>query len=157
MRSAISKAFYLLWLAYQTTHSSLLPRLPSGIPVLLGNITFLNEETAPAWVPPPKARRTLNILNTCIITLTLYVYTAVHINVPPPGAGKWWRYLHLGKWTVLGIFPPEVVLYTAWDQFWEATQLQKALNKEAKKQFEDSTSLASQESTFFNNALTFGC
>ena len=86
----------------------------------------------------------MDILYTCLITLALCVYTAVHINVPPRGASQSWWYLHMIKWTLLGIFAPEVVLFTAWDQYWKATLLQKALNKEAQKQYDDSQPVVSK-------------
>jgi hypothetical protein len=137
----MSTAVHLLWLAYQTTHSSPLPP-----PIPLGNITQLNKDIAPAWMPPANFRGTMNILYTCLITLSLCVYSAVHINVPPYGASQRWCYLQKSKWTVLGIFAPEVVLFTAGDQFWKANQLRKALNKEAKRQFDDLSSAAGLES-----------
>ncbi len=132
-----------LFLFYQTSHGSLLPLLQSRSSVPPENVTLANEETAPAWMPPAKVRGTVDILYSCLITLTLCVYTAVHINVSPRGVSQWWWYMQKSKWTALGIFAPEVVLFTAWDQFWKATRLRKTLNKEAKKQFDDPTSVVS--------------
>ncbi len=127
----MSMALHLLWLAFHAIHCSPLPRLPDSASVPVGNLTLLNKQIAPAWMPPAQVRGTLDILYTCIITLTLCVYTAIHINVPPRGAHKGWWYLQKTKWTILGIFAPEIVLITAWEQFSSAFQLQKDLNNEA--------------------------
>jgi hypothetical protein len=135
---------HLLWFAFQTIHSSPLPLHPRGASVPVGNVTLLNEQTAPAWMPPATVRGTVDIVYTCLITLTLCVYTAVHINVPPRGAGPMWWYLKKAKWTFLGIFAPEVVLFTAWYQFHQASRLRKALNNEAEKPARDQKQGASR-------------
>jgi hypothetical protein len=145
-RSTMGTILLLLWFAFQTTHCSPLQRLPSGAPVPVGNVTSLNEQIAPAYMPSAPVRGTFDILYTCLITLTLCVYTAIHINVPPRRAGKIWWFLHKGKWTILGIFAPEVVLFTAWDQFQRAIRLRRLLNEEANKYFDYSKSRASRGS-----------
>ena len=150
---------HLLWFAFRTIHCSPLPRLPNGATVPVGNLTLLNEQIAPAWMPPAQVRGTLDILYTCLITLTLCVYTAVHINVPPRGAGQWWWFLKKTKWTILGIFAPELVLFTVWDQFSRAIQLRNDLNNEAVKQAETPKSTASFMNTTSHSAhiLTIDC
>lgn len=126
----MSLAIYILW-ALRTlpaTQGSPLPRLPPGSPVPLGNSTALNNDIAPAWMPSAKVRGTSDILYSCLLTISLSVYSAVHINVPPRGASRKWQYLQKAKWTVIGIFAPEIVVYTAIYQFYKARQLQKSLN-----------------------------
>jgi hypothetical protein len=128
-----STILHLLWIAFQTTHSSPLPLHPRGASIPVGNITQLNEQIAPAWMPPARVRGTLDILYDCLFTMTLCVYTAIHINVPPRGASPKWRYLRKVKWTIVGLFAPEIVLLTAWIQFRQAMRLRKDLNNEVKK------------------------
>jgi hypothetical protein len=36
------------------------------------------------WQPEPRGRGTLSVLWSCILTMTLCVWTALHLNVPPP-------------------------------------------------------------------------
>ncbi|RSM09198.1 hypothetical protein CEP52_004258 [Fusarium oligoseptatum] len=94
------------------------------------------------WEPEPTQRGTFSILSICLITLSLCVWTAVHLNIPsreersqnePPGASseKWsrkrfrWAAQTFRKagWMILGILAPELVLFTALQQFWDATAL----------------------------------
>jgi len=128
-----STILHLLWIAFQTAHSSPLPLNPRGASVPVGNVTLLNEQIAPAWMPPATVRGTVDILYTCVFTITLCVYTAIHINVPPRGASPMWWYLRKFKWTITGIFAPEAVLVTAVNRFQQAMRLRKALNNEINK------------------------
>jgi hypothetical protein len=126
----MSTILYILWVweAFPTAQGSPLPRLPPGSLVPIGNTTALNSEIAPIWMPSAKVRGTSDILYSCLLTISLSVYSAVHLNVPPRGTGRRWQYLQKAKWTMIGIFAPEVVLYTAFHQFYKAIQLQKSLN-----------------------------
>jgi hypothetical protein len=66
--------------------------------------------------PNPDGRGTWEILKSCLITLVLSVYTALHLNLPPGNAGSSYMYLRKVKWVLIGMFAPEVVIYTAWAQ-----------------------------------------
>ncbi|KAI9712050.1 MAG: hypothetical protein M1820_001759 [Bogoriella megaspora] len=72
---------------------------------------------APSWVSEPDNRGTWSIVYSCIFTLTLCVYSAIHINVGRPGESERKQSLRKAKWVVIAIFAPEVVLFTAWQQF----------------------------------------
>ncbi|RSL41831.1 hypothetical protein CEP54_015696 [Fusarium duplospermum] len=94
------------------------------------------------WEPEPTRRGTFSILSICLVTLSLCVWTAVHLNIPsseersqdqPRGdsSEKWswksfrWTAQTLRKagWMILGILAPELVLFTALQQFGDATAL----------------------------------
>ncbi|KAK0712569.1 hypothetical protein B0T26DRAFT_856727 [Lasiosphaeria miniovina] len=77
------------------------------------NRTALRDIAAPAWVASPETRGTLAILWSCLVTLVACIYTALHLNIPN-------RFLHKAKWTVIALFAPELVLYIALDQFFQA-------------------------------------
>jgi hypothetical protein len=62
------------------------------------------------------------------LTLSLCVYTAIHLNIPTPGESAWKQTLRKAKWVLIGIFAPEVVLYTALQQWWSARSLLSQLN-----------------------------
>ena len=51
------------------------------------------------------------------------VYTAVHLNIPKKGTTKLELYKRKTKWVVLGFLAPELVLYTAWSQWYSAKKL----------------------------------
>jgi len=93
-----------------------------------GNLTALNTKTATQWVSDSGIRGTSDILWSCIITLIACIYSAIHLNVPPAHERRWqliWRKL---KWVGMALFAPEVVLYCALFQFWEAYSLKSNLN-----------------------------
>ena len=67
------------------------------------------------WQSEPSTRGTWSILSTCIITISLCLWTAVHLNIPPPNqkyALFWWKLY----WLCIGLFAPELVAYVAWYQ-----------------------------------------
>jgi len=60
------------------------------------------------WQPEPLSRGTFSILSSSLITLSLCLWTAVHLNIPGEGMGshqKWYKVL----WLILGLMAPEVV------------------------------------------------
>ena len=89
----------------------------------------LRTEIAPPWVPNPDFRGTSGILWNCIVTLSACVYTAIHLNVPPAREGKWRALWQRTKWVAMALLAPEIVLYCALTQFWDARELVKHLNK----------------------------
>ncbi|KAF8244073.1 hypothetical protein K440DRAFT_667276 [Wilcoxina mikolae CBS 423.85] len=79
----------------------------------------LPVELEPSWTPEPKGRGTLGILFSCVITLALCVWTAIHLNViPEPTKGRIFAY-KLG-WVLMGMFTPEIVLWCSLAQRSEA-------------------------------------
>ncbi|KAL7812696.1 hypothetical protein V8C44DRAFT_329024 [Trichoderma aethiopicum] len=81
------------------------------------NYTFVG------YVPNPDGRGTLSLLFSCLLTLSLCVWSAIHLDLPPYGESDieyTYRYL---KWSMLGIFGPELVIWAAWRQFISARTL----------------------------------
>ncbi|KAK3377186.1 hypothetical protein B0T24DRAFT_524400, partial [Lasiosphaeria ovina] len=72
----------------------------------------------------PETRGTLAILWSCLVTLVACIYTALHLNIPVV-SGTWNRFLQKAKWTVIALFAPELVLYIASDQFFQARRFQR--------------------------------
>ena len=77
---------------------------------------------APPWVPEPNTRGTWDIVYSCAFTLSLCVWSAIHLNVPGPNEkfpdrAQSWR---KAKWVFISIFAPEVTLYAAWYQYYTA-------------------------------------
>lgn len=84
---------------------------------------------APAWVSEPDGRGTWKVLSSCVVTLFLCVFTAIHLNVGPAGESTtgWW--IHKCKWVGIAVISPELVLYSAGKQWFSAGRLSKKLNK----------------------------
>jgi hypothetical protein len=97
------------------------------------NATALQTMDAPPWVSTAEFRGTMDILQTCILTLFACVYTALHLDVPART-----NFLSLlarkTKWVFTTLFAPEMVIYLAGDQFMQARRLRRklgALQKES--------------------------
>ncbi|KAF8241730.1 hypothetical protein K440DRAFT_608197, partial [Wilcoxina mikolae CBS 423.85] len=89
----------------------------------------MRETLAPSWVSAPRTRGTFEILYSCTFTLALCVYTAIHLNVPGPKESQFTFYRRKTKWVLIALFAPEVVLYTAWFQWYQARQYYKDFNR----------------------------
>ncbi|KAJ3456263.1 hypothetical protein MRS44_016286 [Fusarium solani] len=75
---------------------------------------------------PPNVRGTMDILQSCLLTLVACIYTALHLNVPEKTA--WYQILwSKTQWVALTLFAPEIVLYMAADQLQRAWALRRKL------------------------------
>ncbi|KAK0748682.1 hypothetical protein B0T21DRAFT_407173 [Apiosordaria backusii] len=80
------------------------------------------------WQPEPRGRGTYGILSSCVITMILCVWTAVHLNLPEHH-GHSYKYLPSFQtvrkiwWMLLGLFAPEIVAWTAYEQHRKARRL----------------------------------
>jgi hypothetical protein len=85
------------------------------------------------WHSEPRGRGTWGILSTCLLTLGLCVWTALHLNIPKKkGTGiiEYLRFLRSKLlWVLVGFFAPEVMVYMAWGQWLNA----RAITREVKK------------------------
>lgn len=70
--------------------------------------SFTNS-SSPRWVAEPDSRGTFIILPTCIVTLVLCVWTAIHLNVPGHKEGAMRLYMRKCGWMLLGLLIPELV------------------------------------------------
>ena len=79
----------------------------------MSSLLFGNGTDIVHWKPSSSTRGTTDILSTCIITMLLCVWTAVHLNISPPGS-VWRLRLRKAGWLLLALLAPEMVAYTAW-------------------------------------------
>jgi len=86
------------------------------------------QAIAPPWVSNPATRGTSSILYTCIVTISLCVYTAVHLNVPQRNTSTFRNVLRKARWVFIGIFAPELVVYTAFVQLVAVVSFRKQMN-----------------------------
>lgn len=94
----------------------------------MSSILFGNGTDMVHWKPNPSTRGTFDILTTCIITLLLCVWTAVHLNISPPGSFWEPRFRKVG-WLVIALLAPELIAYTAWYQRQQALSIAQEVNK----------------------------
>jgi hypothetical protein len=80
------------------------------------------------FVKDDNQRDTISVLISCFATLGLCVYSAVHLNVPRKGESDVRILLRELKWCIIGLFAPELILYTAWRQLASARELCYKIN-----------------------------
>lgn len=88
-----------------------------------------NGANTVGWVPDPNGRGTTGLIISCLLTLGLCVWNAMHLNIPPKGETRveyWWR---ISAWVFLGVLIPELVVLSAWRQWLSARQMNKALSR----------------------------
>ncbi|KAK0511034.1 hypothetical protein JMJ35_006586 [Cladonia borealis] len=80
------------------------------------------------WQPDALTRGTSDILSTCLITLGLCLWSALHLNIPQHGKSAQQKWYKCG-WLVLGLFAPEMVAYMAWAQLRVARKLDNKMKQ----------------------------
>ncbi|KAK4159407.1 hypothetical protein QBC43DRAFT_304649 [Cladorrhinum sp. PSN259] len=92
-------------------------------------IDFGQARNTTAWHPEPSFRGTYGLLSSCIVTMALCVWTAIHVNVPElerEGTRRFlvprqtWRKI---SFLVVGLFAPELISWAAFEQRREARAL----------------------------------
>lgn len=79
----------------------------------------------PTWVPEPNSRGTWGIISSCLLTLCLCLWTALHLNVPISKHEQTWL---KASWLLVGLLAPEFVVYNAWAQWTRVRSLTKTMN-----------------------------
>lgn len=84
-----------------------------------------NNTIVSGWVDDPDGRGTFTIASSCVLTLSLCVYTAIHLNVRPYRKTELQSWIETAKWVVFGILAPELVVFVAWRQYLSAMALDR--------------------------------
>ncbi|KLU90787.1 hypothetical protein MAPG_10638 [Magnaporthiopsis poae ATCC 64411] len=104
------------------------------------------------WHPEPLTRGSFSILASCVVTLSLCLWTSLHLNIPEEGkAGqqKWQK----TKWLFVGLIAPEMIAYLAYLQ-WDnqkrlhSTMLQNIHHQASAREQAKAASRASKWSEF---------
>ncbi|OCL05631.1 hypothetical protein AOQ84DRAFT_390758 [Glonium stellatum] len=79
------------------------------------------------WRPEPNHRGTFGLLSSCLVTMTLCVWTAAHLNIPAhrKASQQTWRKV---RWLIMGIFALEMVAWTAFHQRSEGSKICQSIN-----------------------------
>lgn len=80
-----------------------------------------------AWHSAPNERGTWDLVVSCVLTLMICVWSALHLNVPTHHSRLRDRNIRRLRWILLGIFAPEVVVSTAFAQYLTARWLLKEI------------------------------
>ena len=77
------------------------------------------------YVSDPNGRGTPTLVLSCLLTLVLCVWSALHLNVPQQDATWFSSFKVYVRWIITGVFGPELVAFTAWRQWCSARLLSK--------------------------------
>jgi hypothetical protein len=98
-------------------------RVDSASAAPVQNLTILDSEVSPAWVPSPPGRCTWDILHGCVLTLVLCVWTSIHTNIPASKEPLRDTLFRKARWVIVALLAPEVVVFTAFQQWLTAKAL----------------------------------
>lgn len=84
------------------------------------------------YMGDPNGRGTLSLIISCVLTLTLCVRSALHLNVPSNSQTSLNSLMAQFRWIVTGVYAPELVVFTAWRQ-WSSAKLLTYLVKKRRK------------------------
>ena len=79
-------------------------------------------------MPDPSGRGTIGLVTSCLLTLSLCVWTALHLNCHPPGTSTFKKFWIKVLWAGIALIAPEYVLWRAIHQWETADQLCKKVN-----------------------------
>ncbi|KAL9007619.1 MAG: hypothetical protein Q9173_007154 [Seirophora scorigena] len=106
------------------------PRLAQTAPAQDRNLTALGTDVAPSWVSDPDDRGTWSLLYSCVFTLILCVWTAVHPNLPSRDLhASVMRYNPKILFVLYALLAPEFGILTAFEQYQRAKRLIGELSK----------------------------
>ena len=74
------------------------------------------------YVDDPAGRGTSSLVLSCLLTLVLCVWSALHLNVPPANRSRSDTFWTSVIWITAGIYAPELVVFTAWRQ-WNSAKI----------------------------------
>lgn len=136
MSISTAKALALRWFIYYVSVSA-----ASNATETVGFIRGDNE------------RDTISLIMSCILTLGLCVYSAIHLNVPPKEESYIEALWRQTKWCLTALLAPELVLYVAWNQRASAKKLCEDLEKLKVTELKDILTTTA-ESTIVSKLLT---
>ncbi|KAF8246092.1 hypothetical protein K440DRAFT_685798 [Wilcoxina mikolae CBS 423.85] len=92
-------------------------------------LTHPTGPASPSYVPGPRGRGTVDLLLSATITLTICVYTSIHLNITPRKSyifGIQKSSVYKFYWVLVALVAPEFVLFAAYDQWRNARDLAKS-------------------------------
>ena len=89
------------------------------------NLTALHHTRALGWVSAPNMRGTSSILYSCLLTMFACIYTALHLDIPRVGSNTVHPLTMKLIWSLTALLAPELVLFCASSQFFQARKLAK--------------------------------
>ena len=118
----MSLIFCFTALQFLLRPSFAVPVTSSSVTVVATNLPNSSSSDFVGFVGDPNGRGTVSLLISCILTLVLCVWSALHLNVPRQSSSGLDTFLCNFRWVLAGIYAPELVVFTAWRQ-WASAKL----------------------------------
>ncbi|MCJ1478093.1 hypothetical protein MMC13_006768 [Lambiella insularis] len=92
---------------------------------MAGSFNVNGSNNTVIWAAEPVTRGTFTLLSTCIITLSLCVWSSIHLNLPGNDQNWFGKFFRRLAWIAGALVAPEYLILTAWTQRRTAQQLSK--------------------------------
>ena len=89
------------------------------IAVCVLNVQARNDTLVHGWIPEPPGRGTWSIIWSCLATIFICTWSALHLDVPKRH-GRWYLVFRKIRWMLVAVVAPEFVLAGAAENFFEA-------------------------------------
>lgn len=93
------------------------------------NATFID-----GWVSEPDGRGTWSILWSCLVTISLCTWSALHLKVPKPSHTSSSLVIRRVLWSLAAVMAPEYILWTSANDYFRARRLLRYLKLKQKQQ-----------------------
>ena len=97
-----------------------------AIAVCALSVQARDEYIIHGWVSEPSGRGTWSILWSCLATIFICTWSALHLHVPDEH-GRWYLIFRKIGWMLVAATAPEIVLYNSANNFFDARDLLKHL------------------------------
>lgn len=95
------------------------------LPQVFASPAANTTEVEPPWVPEPDGRGTISILLSCGVTLSLCVWSAVHVDVAAEPS-MWMNLFEKIQWMLVALFAPERTILLALSQWRKAREIHRS-------------------------------
>ena len=108
------RLFTCLFLSQRSLAAPVIPNTNSSSAVSLSYVGYVGD---------PNGRGTASLVISCVLTLILCVWSALHLNVPRQNDSVLQCLSLYIRWIITGVYAPELVVFTAWRQWCSANIL----------------------------------
>lgn len=117
---------------FGTAHSDMILFLSAAFLLVRKSASADAHRELTGWYQAPNFRGTWDLIVSCVLTLTICVWSALHLNVPCEDSRMADRARRRLRWILLGIFIPELVVATAFGQYLAARWLMREIENDVK-------------------------